>query len=406
MNLDVTHPAANRKRINSRYVVILCGLAAVGPLSIDMYLPALPMMARDLSATDATMQMSLTSYIVGLAVGILVVGPLSDSVGRRIPLIGGLTVYVAGSAICALSPSASVLIVARVLQAFGASAGIVTARAAARDLFAGTAGARVFSSLMVVHGGAPVIAPVMGSEIVRLSSWRVVFVVLAALATVLTFVVVVALPESLDRERRTPTHLSEMARTYAKLLANRNFLCYSSIFGVVFGILFIYISASPFVMQRFYGLTPSQYSMVYAVNGLAIVLIGQVNRYLVGKITERRLLASGVVVSAAGAIGVLIVGSLGLPLPILLIPLFVVSGSMGVVMPNATSLAMSDHQRHAGAAASLLAVVQLVIAGAAAAAGGLGGVNTPVSMGLAMAAFALLSLVALVTTVKHRGTTS
>lgn len=218
-----------------RYLLILGGLSAVPPLSVDMYLPALPRMTGDLHASEATLQFTLTAFILGLAAGQLIAGPLSDSVGRRRPLLIGLALYTASAVLCALSPSVGVLIVTRLLQAFGAAAGIVIARAVVRDLFSGTEMTKFFSTLLLVFGVGPVIAPAIGGQLLRLTSWRGVFVVQTAFGVLLLLVVLFALPESLPADRRRPARLGSALRTYGKLLADRGFLGYALSGGLTFG---------------------------------------------------------------------------------------------------------------------------------------------------------------------------
>lgn len=388
-------PVAARPARIARYAPALCALAAIGPLTMDMYLPALPRMAGDLHTSNSAMQLALTAYLAALAVGIFVLGPVSDAIGRRRPLVAGLALYILASVVCVVSVSAPMFLAGRTAQGLGAAAGIVISRAAARDLFSGTAASRVFSALMLVHGGGPMIAPLVGSQVVVASSWRGVFAVLAGVGVVVLLVVVVALPETVPRSRRVPARLGSTLRRYRDLLGEGSFVAYAVIFSIVFGGLFVYVGASSFVLQDVYGLSAQQYGLVYAVNGMAIAIAGLLNAYLVGRVQERTLLAAGVVATAVGAAGVLVAAVFALGLMALLVPLLIVVGSIGVVAPSATALALADQQEHAGSAAALLAVLQLVAAGLGSMAGGGGGRATPVSMGAAMAGFAAIALVAL-----------
>ena len=391
-----------RKHSKARYALILGGLSAFGPLSIDMYLPALPTMTDDLGSSDTVLQLTLTAFIIGIALGQLVVGPLSDAMGRRKPLLAGLALYVVGSILCVVSPSAELLIVARVIQALGASAGIVIARATVRDLFSGTAMTKFFSTLMLVNGLAPILAPIVGGQILTLTSWRGVFVVLTVFGALLLAVVAVALPEPLPVELRKPARPMSILRTYARILRDKSFVGYALASGLMFAGLFAYISGSSFVLQDIYGLSPQGYSLAFGLNGIGIVLVGQLNGLIVGRLPERTLLIAGLLASFAGGVGVLLATSLHLGLVALLVPLFVLVSSIGLVMPNASSLALADQAGNAGSASALLGVLQFVIGGLATPLVSLGGPDTAVPMALVMAGFATLALIVFFTLARAR----
>jgi DHA1 family bicyclomycin/chloramphenicol resistance-like MFS transporter len=401
---EATTAAAPPKPKMLRYILILGGLSAFAPLSIDMYLPALPRMAVDLHSADSTLQFTLTAFIIGLALGQLLVGPISDAVGRRKPLLIGLTLYAGASVLCALSPSAELLIAARAVQALGAAAGIVIARAVVRDLYSGTAMTKFFSMLMLVSGLAPILAPVIGGQILRLTSWRGVFVVLTVFGVLLLVATAVALPEPLPVERRRPGRVGASLRTYAGLLADRSFLGYALSGGLMFAGMFAYISASSFVLQDVYGLSPQEFSLVFGANGIGIVLAGQLNGRLVGRFPERPLLAVGLTASAVGGVGVLLAAVFSLPLPALLVPLVLLVASVGMVMPNASSLAMAEHPHNAGSASALVGVLQFVVGGLATPLVSLGGANSAIPMGTVMASFAVAALIAFVTLTRRTTT--
>jgi DHA1 family bicyclomycin/chloramphenicol resistance-like MFS transporter len=388
---------APTRRAKLKFVLILGGLSAFGPLSIDMYLPALPQMAGDLHAADTTVQLTLSAFIVGLAVGQLVLGPLSDALGRRRPLLAGLVLYVVGSVLCAVSPDAWLLVAARGVQSLGAAAGIVIARAAVRDLFSGTAMTKFFSTLMLVSGLAPILAPLIGGQLLNWTSWRGVFVVLTVFGALLLAVVAFALPEPLPLDRRSPARLGRVMKTYGRLALDRTFAGYALASGLLFASMFAYISGSSFALQGVYGLSPQAYSVVFGANGVGIVLAGQLNGRLVGRISERTLLRSGLLLGAVGGVLVLVSALARLPLAALLVSLFLLVSSIGLVMPNASSLALAEHARSAGAASALLGVLQFVVGGVATPLVGLGGPGTAVPMAATIAGFALLALVAFLT---------
>ncbi|MET8845659.1 multidrug effflux MFS transporter [Amycolatopsis sp. NPDC004625] len=383
---------APSRRAQLKFVLVLGGLTAFGPLSIDMYLPALPRMAADLHAADSTVQLTLSAFIVGLALGQLVLGPLSDALGRRRPLLAGLALYVVGSVLCAVSPDAWLLVAARFVQSLGAAAGIVIARATVRDLFSGTAMTKFFSTLMLVSGLAPILAPLVGGQLLTWTSWRGVFVVLTAFGVLLLAVVVFFLPE--PSPSRSPLRLGQVMRTYGRLALDRSFAGYALASGLLFASMFAYISGSSFALQGVYGLSPQAYSVVFGLNGVGIVLAGQLNGRLVGRVRERALLRSGLLLGVTGGALVLLSAWARLPLPVLLVSLFLLVSSIGLVMPNASSLALASHARSAGAASALLGVLQFVVGAVATPLVGLGGPGTAVPMAATMAGFAVLALVA------------
>ncbi|VVJ20037.1 Multidrug resistance transporter [Amycolatopsis camponoti] len=383
---------ATSRRTQLKFVLVLGGLSAFGPLSIDMYLPALPRMADDLHAADTTVQLTLSAFIAGLALGQLVLGPLSDALGRRRPLLVGLVLYVVGSVLCAVSPDAWLLVAARGVQSLGAAAGVVIARATVRDLFSGTAMTKFFSTLMLVSGLAPILAPLIGGQLLNWTSWRGVFVVLTAFGALLLAVALFSFPE--PSASRSPARLGQVMRTYGRLALDRSFAGYALASGLLFASMFAYISGSSFALQGVYGLSPQAYSVVFGVNGVGIVLAGQLNGRLVGRVPERALLLSGLLLGVFGGASVLASAFFRAPLGFLLVSLFLLVSSIGLVMPNASSLALASHARSAGAASALLGVLQFVVGAVATPLVGLGGPGTAVPMAATMAGFALLALVA------------
>lgn len=377
-----------------RLALVLGALSAFPALTIDMYLPGMPVMAEDLHAGAGLVQLTVTVFVVGLAVGQVMVGPLSDSWGRRPLLVGGLVGYVIGSLACLVAPTVGWLIAARVVQALGAAAATVLSRAIVRDHFDGIAMTRFLSTLMLVNGVATVVAPVLGGQLLGVTSWRAVFVVLAVVGIALLLVVVLGLPESLPEERRQPADLGASLRTFAQLCRDRSYLRYVLAAALMFASLFAYISGSSFVLQDVYGLSAQQYSALFAVNAVGIALLGQVNAVLVGRVAdEHALLGASLVIGALAGLGVLVCTLLALPLAALLVCLFLVVSMLGPVLANATSLALTPHASSAGAAASLQGVLQYLVGGLVASAMGALGGASPVAMGAAIflsAAAALL----------------
>ncbi|MGI5182595.1 multidrug effflux MFS transporter [Dactylosporangium sp. CA-152071] len=381
-----------RRGRRARLAVVLGSLAAFGPLTIDMYLPAMPGMAHDLHTSAPLVQLTLTVFVVGLAAGQVIAGPLSDAWGRRRPLLLGLALYVAGSLWCAFAPDVGWLIAGRAVQSLGAATGVVLSRAIVRDLFEGTAMTRFFSTLMLVNGAAPILAPVVGGQLLTVATWRAVFLVLAGFGTVLSVAVVLALPESLPAQRRRSGFRGTL-RAFRTLGTDRHYLRHVLAAALMFAAVFAYISGSSFVLQEVYGLSAQQFSLVFGGNGLGIVLFGQLNGLLVGRVAhERTLLRGALCVAVTGATGVVVAAAARLPLPVLLVSLFVVVSMLGVVLANATSLALAGHGASAGAASSLQGLLQFLVAGVAASAMSLAGQASAVPMAATMLVCAAAAL--------------
>ncbi len=286
-----------------RSVLILGSLSAFGPLSIDMYLPALPQLGRDYHAGASVVQLTLTACLAGLALGQLVAGPLSDSLGRRRPLLAGIALYAATSLLCVFAPSVYALVGLRLLQGTAGAAGIVIARAIVRDLHAGEAAARFFSLLMLINGLAPILAPIIGGQLLRVTSWRGIFVALTLIGAALWLGALLGVKETLAPEDRHRGGLRQTGATFALLVRDRTFVGYALALSCGFGAMFAYIAGSSFVLQDIHGVSPQLYSIVFAANALGIVACSQINRALVGRVSLHRLLAAGLVAAACGGSG-------------------------------------------------------------------------------------------------------
>lgn len=384
-----TKPTASK----ARFALILGGLTAFGPLSIDMYLPALPRLTSQLQASASQSQLTLTAILLGLAFGQLIAGPLSDSVGRRKPLVAGVSLYIASSVLCAVAPTVYALAGFRFLQGLGAAAGMVIARATVRDLYSGTEATRFFSALMLVTGLAPILAPVIGGQVLNYTSWRGVFFVLAAFGCLLLLVTVFALPETKPDQWRQPARIGATLRSFGELLAHRTFLGCSLTMGLGFAVMFTYISGSSFVLQEVYGLSPQAYSLAFASNALGLVAATQINARIVGRVaSEARLVIIALSVSSLAGITLIMAMGAGASLPFILGALFVMVTCSGFVMPNTTSLALSGHREKAGIASALLGVAQFVVGASLAPLAGLGGSESPVTMAVVMAGIAMSAL--------------
>jgi len=340
-------------------------LSAFGPLSLDLYLPSLPRIATDLAASDASVQLTLSGSLAGLALGQLLVGPLSDRVGRRRPLLAGLAGFALLSIGCALAPTIGMLIAARIVQGLCGAAGLVIARAVVRDAFPDSRIAHVFSLLMLINGLAPVLAPLVGGGLLHLMPWRGLFWVLAAVGAAILALTAIALPETLPPERRHGGGLRATIAAGREVASDRLFLTATAILALTSAALFTYISLSSFILQSGFGLSPSLFSAVFAANSVGIMLGGRGSALALRRLGSATILGTALAVMTTAGIVLLIAAAGGMGLPVLLPPLFVTIAMVGLVMPNATALALSRHGRSAGTASALLGTVQY-LAGAVA----------------------------------------
>jgi MFS transporter, DHA1 family, multidrug resistance protein len=388
-------------------VGILGALSAFGPLSIDMYLPALPELADDLHAAPSLVQLTLTAVLLGLATGQLLGGPISDARGRRGPLLAGLVLYVVATVLCAVAPSVGVLIAMRFLQGVAGAFGIVIGRAIVRDLTAGREAAALFAALILVNGVAPIVAPVIGAGILHVTTWRGVFVVLAVVGAAIAAVTALVLGETLPRAARRPGGLRATLRIFGALLADRRFVGCGAPSGLAFAAMFAYISGSPFVLQEVYGASPAVFSLLFGVNGLGIVAMGRLSERLSHAGHEpAELLRAGLLGTAVGGVALLLSVAAGLGLAGVLPSLFVVVSSIGVIVPNAAALALAGHPSTAGAASGLLGVAQFAFGAAVAPLVGLAGEDTALPMALVIAALGLGALATFAALVSPRSAAS
>jgi DHA1 family bicyclomycin/chloramphenicol resistance-like MFS transporter len=389
-------PVAAARRAGFLVTLVLGGLTALPPLSMDMYLPALPAVTKSLGSPAATVQLTLTACLAGMALGQLIVGPMSDRWGRRRPLLIGMIVYVAATAICALAPTAELLIGFRLLQGLAGAAGIVIARAVVRDLYDGVEMARFFSTLMLISGVAPIIAPLIGGQVLRITDWRGIFVVLTAVGIVLTLVVAKWLHETLPREKRHSGGVGGALRTMRGLLSDRVFTGYTLTGGLAFAVLFAYISASPFVVQEIYGASPQTFSLLFGVNSIGLIAVGQINgKVLVGRVSLDKALGFGLGVITLAATGLLLMtagvfGKVGL-LPVAA-GLFVLMSAMGLAMPNTNALALMRTPYAAGSASALIGTSSFLIGAVASPLVGIAGEATAVPMAVVQLTCALAAV--------------
>lgn len=350
-------------------IAVLGLMIALGPLTIDMYLPALPRIAEDLAVSSSVVQLTLTGTLAGLALGQLIIGPLSDSLGRRIPLMVGIMLHMVASLVCLFAPNIEVLGAGRVLQGFGAAAAAVVAVAVVGDLYVDSAAATVMSRLILVLGVAPVIAPSLGAVVLLKASWHWIFAVLVVLAGLLLLLAALALPETLPVPHRRPLHVRSIVATYGELLRDFRFMTLVLVAALSMAGLFGYIAAAPFVLQGDYGLNQQSFALVFAAG--AIILIGatQSNVVLLRRFSPQAIMLVALIVSVVAAIVFVVLAVTGVAgLAGFLAPVLVILGGMGLVLPNAPAVALSRHHDASGTAAALLGAAQF----------GLGAVTAPV----------------------------
>ncbi|MER5362605.1 multidrug effflux MFS transporter [Streptomyces sp. NPDC002785] len=372
------------RRTGLLVTLVLGGLTALPPLSMDMYLPALPAVTESLHAPAATVQLTLTACLAGMALGQVVVGPMSDRWGRRRPLLLGMIIYVVATAICVFAPTTELLIGFRLLQGLAGAAGIVIARAVVRDMYDGVEMARFFSTLMLISGVAPIVAPLIGGQVLRFTDWRGIFAVLTVVGVVLTLVVWKWLHETLPPQDRHNGGIGDALRTMRGLLADRVFTGYMIAGSLAFAALFSYVSASPFVVQEIYGASPQTFSLLFGINSVGLIIVGQINgKILVGRISLDKALGFGlsVIVLAAAALLLMTSGVFG---DVGLVPvaagLFVLMSAMGLAMPNTNAQALMRTKHAAGSASALLGTSSFLIGAIASPLVGIAGEGTAVPM--------------------------
>ena len=350
----------------NRLALILGAQTAMGPLAIDTYLPALPTITREFNTSAAAVQLSLSVYFIGIALGQAVYGPLSDRHGRRPPLFVGLALFVAGSLGCALAPNVGTLVVFRFVQALGGCAPLVIPRAVVRDLFDERDSVRMLSVLMLVMGLAPILAPLAGGQMLEYLGWRSIFWAYAAYGGVVLLVAAFGLEESLPVDRRTRQPLAAVLRTYGRLLSDWRYMGYVLSGGLVFAGLLAYISGSPFIFIELYRISPQRFGLFFGSNAIGIIAASQVNRFLVHRYTARQILQAILWITLTSSAGLLLgaytnyAGLAGI-----VIPLWFFIAMHGIVSPNTTALAMGPYGNVAGSASALMGTIQFGLGAAA-----------------------------------------
>ena len=391
--MDVTRAENPPSRV--RMITVLGALVALGPLTIDMYLPALPKIADDLSVSSSVAQLTLTGTLAGLALGQLIVGPLSDSLGRRRPMMAGIVLHMLASVLCLFAPNIAVLGVARGLQGMGAAAAMVVAIAVVGDLYAESVAATVMSRLMLVLGVAPVVAPSLGAAVLLKASWHWVFAALVVLAGGLLLLASLALPETLPASHRRPLHLRSIGATYVELLRDARFVILVLVAALGMSGLFAYIAGASFVLQGHYGLDQQAFALVFGAGAVALIGATQFNVVLLRRFAPQTIVLWAL--AAAVVVGVVFVGlsyqHIG-GLAGFVVPVWFILAAMGLVIPNAPAVALSRHPDAAGTAAALLGAAQFGLGAAVAPLVGVLG-NNEIALALVMTAGMVIALLAL-----------
>lgn len=378
----------------ARFVLLLGALTSLIPFTIDMYLPAFPILAEVYSTTASAVQLSLTACLMGLGVGQLVAGALSDMHGRRRPLIISLIVYVAASIACMFAPNIGVLIAMRFAQGFAAAAGLVISRAIVRDLTAGAELTRVLALLMVISNVVPLLAPSVGSGVLLFLDWKGIFLALAVVGLVLLLITAFRMKESLPVENRISSDLKSTFGNFAAIIKDRQFTGYALAQGFLIGGVFAYVAGTPFIYQNIYGVSPQLFSILFGMNGFGLIF----GSYAVGRFShifsEKKFLETALYVATLSGAVLLAVVTAGGPLWAVVIPIFFFVTSVGIVSPSSFALAMETQSRAAGSASALLGLVPFVLGALTAPLVGIAGEETAVPMGLTIFLMCLIALIA------------
>lgn len=342
-------------------MLALGALTAFGPISLDVYLPSLPQLGADLGASESLTQFTMSACMIGLALGQLLWGPVSDRFGRRMPLIVAISGFAVTSVLCALAPSIEALIAVRVLQGLCGAAGMVIARAVVHDVFSGADAVAAYSTLAAVMGVAPVLAPLVGGAVATFSDWRGVFIALAVIGVLLLVVAASSVPETLGRADRTTGGIGSDFRGIGAALANRGFMLTAITLGFASIALFTYLQLSPFVLQQQFGLSTQEFALVFAANSLGIMAMAQVNRRLAGRVPGLRLVRWTLSIAIAAAVAMTLAGMLGSAVPWVLVPLFIAMSTHGVNNPSLTAVALGRIRHSAGSASAVLGTLTMLL---------------------------------------------
>ncbi|WP_406694711.1 Bcr/CflA family multidrug efflux MFS transporter [Singulisphaera sp. Ch08] len=375
-----------------RFIILLGLLDAFGPLGIDMYLPAFPQIERDLKAQGGAMQLTLSFFLAGLAIGQLICGPISDRLGRRKPLLWGCAAFAVASMTCAFARSIESLILARFVMGLAGATGMVIARAIVRDSFEEADSSRIYSMLMLVIGIAPVLAPSAGGWLMRIGSWGLIFWALAGFACLCGIAVAVDLPETHPPSRRTRDSIGSIGRRYAAMIVDRKFVGYAAPVSLALGLIFAYVASAPSLFMQFYGLSPTAFSLLFASNAIGLIGAAQVNRWLTRHYDTHTILRGASIGNLVTALLLPVLAWTGIGgFPAFFADIFLCLMTVGLILPNATAAVMAPFPHQAGAASALLGMLQFTVGAATGAIVGIFHDGTARPMALTIAGCAVTS---------------
>ncbi|MCM2532782.1 multidrug effflux MFS transporter [Neobacillus pocheonensis] len=371
---------SGKKRL--QLALLLGSLGLLGPFTIDMYLPSFPTIVKEYHTTASLVQISLTTCLLGLGLGQLIIGPLSDVQGRRKPLLIFLSLYLLASLTCSFAPNIYFLIGIRFLQGFAAAGGLVISRAIVRDVYSGRELTKFFALLMLVGNLGPIVAPIAGGGILAFTNWTGVFLVLACIGAVLLFTVSLKLEETLPKENRIPSNLSQIVKNFGSLVKDRQFAGYALTQGFIIAGIFAYVSGIPFVYQNIYGVSPQEFSLLFGTNGIALIIGSQTVGRFTDIISERTFLKIGLLISNFSGAVLLVALLLKAPLFAVAVPIFCLVASIGIIATTSFALAMETQGHIAGSASALLGLLPFVLGSLTAPLVGIAGEYTAIPMGV------------------------
>lgn len=383
-----------------RTALLLAVFSALGPFTVDMYLSSLPEMMNDFSTTASLIQASLTASLLGLGLGQLVAGPLSDVHGRRKPLLISMLLYFILSIACAFSPNIGIFIFLRFFQGFVASAGLVISRAIVRDRYSGVEMVKFMALLTMISNVAPLISPTAGSAVTTFTSWIGVFIFLGLLGLILTGVATWGIKESLPVDQRVPSNFKGLLNNYGSLFRNRSFMGYALVNGILFSGVFAYVSGTPFIYQNMYGISPQLFSVLFALNGLGIILGSQLVKRLSEQIGEHRIFRIGLLIAFITTAIILVVVLVHGPFIALFLAIFLFAVAIGIIAPVSFTLAMESQGHIAGSAAAVLGSLQFALGAITSPLVGIAGEESAIPFGVTIFMTSILAVIAYVTLVK------
>lgn len=396
----------NYKNHSLRLALILAAFSALGPFTVDMYLASLPQIMSFFKTNASMIQASLTASLLGLGLGQLVIGPLSDKYGRRTPLIIAMILYIISSIGCAFVSNIELFIVLRFIQGVAASAGLVISGAIARDRYSGVEMTKFISLLTMISNVAPLVSPNAGSAVTSFSSWVGVFVFLGLLGLLLTGITTWGLEESLPVQHRVSGNFMAVMKNYNRLFRDRTFMGYALVNGILFAGVFAFVAGTPFIYQNMFKLSPQMFSILFAMNGLAIMIGSQVVKRMAGRLSERRILLIGLSLSFVSSSAILIAVLSEGSLLAIVVSTFLFAISIGIIGPVSFTLAMESHGQNAGSASAVLGTFKYALGAVTSPLVGIAGENSAIPFGIVIFTTSLLAIVSYIILIRKVETLS